>query len=59
MVLGSLAVVINQLLIYANILSSPPVNSMVSYIGGKICLEILQNFMISTDSYFVNMFPLL
>ena len=39
--LGSLAVVINQLLIYANILSSPPVNSMVSYIGGKICLEIL------------------
>jgi hypothetical protein len=28
MVLGSLAVVINQLLIYANILSSPPVNSM-------------------------------
>ena len=42
MVLGSLAVVINQLLIYANILSSPPVNSMVSYIGGKICLEILQ-----------------
>ena len=43
MVLGSLAVVINQLLIYANILSSPPVNSMVSYIGGNVCLEILQN----------------
>ena len=62
MVLGSLAVVINQLLIYANILSSPPVNSMVSYIGGNVCLEILQNFTsftISTDSYFVNMFPLL
>ena len=39
MVLGSLAVVINQLLIYANILSSPPVNSMVSYIGGKYALR--------------------
>ena len=47
MVLGSLAVVINQLLIYANILSSPPVNSMVSYIGGKICLEILQKLLVS------------
>ena len=44
MVLGSLAVVINQLLIYANILSSPPVNSMVSYIGGKVCLEILHYY---------------
>ena len=50
MVLGSLAVVINQLLIYANILSSPPVNSMVSYIGGKICLEILQKLLLV--SYF-------
>ena len=59
MVLGSLAVVINQLLIYANILSSPPVNSMVSYIGGKYALRYCKNLIIliiSTDYYFVNMF---